>query len=270
MAKEPKRTGKRQQRKDPDRGGPNRRATDHIIRHAKKKDHVKTGRAPKTLISESVQQAITNMVQTSSSVIEENIRAGQAAAERLRLGIANSRQLNSDINTLMENLLATTRDIGATWLELISIIVRAVGAQPPPGGGGPNGGGTPHAPPHGSGTVTRKGTSGSAATVSTITPGDAAMTGVPPQIVVRGARVTSVLLDLHPRTPSFAPLVRQLVAKDPQYSLNSARFTRSADPPRLVLTVTVPNNQPAGTYTGAVVDSGTNEAGGTLSVTVAD
>src|SRR5437868_1241211 len=102
-------TNKRKQRKDPDRTGPNRRATDHIIRHAKKRDHVKTGAAPKGQISEGVQQAIANMVQTSSNVIEEQIRAGQAAAERLRLGIANSRQLNADVNMLVENLLATTK-----------------------------------------------------------------------------------------------------------------------------------------------------------------
>lgn len=258
------RTNKRQQRKDPERGGPNRRAADYIIRHAKKKDHVKTGSAPRELISESVQQAIVNMVQTGSDVIEEQIRAGQAAAERLRSGISNSRQLNSDINALMENLLATTKDVGATWLELISIIVRAIGAQPPSGGGGPS-----HTP-HGSGPVTQKGTSGGAATVSTFTPGDADIVGVPPQIVVRGKRTKSVSLNLHPSRPGFAPLALQLFAKDRRHSLSSVKFTKSSgDPPRSVLTVTVPDNQPDGTYTGAVVDSTTNEAGGTLSVTVA-
>jgi hypothetical protein len=265
MAKErTNRTDKRQQRKNPDRGGPNRRATDYIIRHAKKKGHVKTERIPKTLISESVEQAIANMVQTGSNVIEEQIRAGQAAAERLRQGIANSRQLNSDINLLIENLLATTKDVGTTWLELISIIVRAIGAQPPHGGGG-----TPHTPPHGSGTVTKKGTSGKAVTVSTFTPGDADIVGVPPQIVVKGARATSVSLNLHPSTAEFAPLALELFAKDRRYSLSSVKFSQSSDdPPRSVLTVTVPDNQPTGIYTGAVVDSTTNEAGGTLSVTV--
>jgi hypothetical protein len=260
------RTDKRQQRKDPAREGPNRRATDHIIRHAKKKDDVKTGRVPRTMISESVEQAIASMVQTGSDVIEEQIRAGQAAAERLRLGIANSPQLNSDISTLMDNLLATTKDVGATWLEVVSIVVRAIGAQPPHGGGN----GTPH-PPHGSGPVTQRGTSGSAETMSTITPGDDDIVGVPPQIVVKGARVTSVSLNLHPIKPGFAPLALDLFAKGRRYSLSSVKFTKSpnSNPPFSILTVTVPDDQAPGTYTGVVVDSTTNEAGGTLSVTVA-
>lgn len=264
MAKErTNRSDKRLQRKNPDRERPNRRATDYIIRHAKKKSHIKTERISNTLISESVEQAIANMVQTGSNVIEEQIRAGQAAAERLRLGIANSRQLNSDVNLLVENLLATTKDVGTTWLELISIIVRAIGAQ------SPNGGSSPDIPAHGSGTITKKGTSGNAVTVSTFTPGDADIVGVPPRIVVKGARATRVSLNLHPSKAEFAPLALELFAKDRRHSLSSVKFSRSSDdPPHSVLTVTVPNNQPAGIYAGAVVDSTTNEAGGTLSVTV--
>jgi hypothetical protein len=262
MAKErTNRSQKRQQRKNPDRGGPNRGATDYIIRHAKKKGHAKAGPIPRTLISESVEHAISNMVQTGSNVIEEQIRAGQAAAERLRLGISNSRQLNSDVNLLMENLLATTKDVGTTWLELISVIVRAIGAQPPHGGGG--------TPPDGSGTVTKKATSGNTTTVSTFTPGDVDIVGVPPKIVVKGARATSVSLNLHPSKAGFAPLAQELFAKDRRYSLSSVKFSQSSDrPPRSVLTVTVPDSQPAGIYTGAVVDSTTNTPGGTLSVTV--
>jgi hypothetical protein len=264
MAKErTNRTDKRQRRKNPDRERPNRRVTDHIIRHARKTDDVKTEPIHKTQISETVEQAIADMVQTGSNVIEEQIRTGQAAAERLRLGIANSRQLNSDINVLMENLLATTRDVGNTWLELIAIAVRAIGAQPPSGGGGPS-----HSP-RGSGTVTKKGTSGNAVTISTFTPGDVDIVGVPPQIVVDGAKVTSVSLNLHPATAAFAPLALELFAKDRRYSLSSVKFSQRPDnPPRSILTVSVPNNQPAGIYAGIVVDSTTNEAGGTLSVTV--
>lgn len=262
--KQTNQTDKRQRRKNPDRERPNRRATDYIIRHAKKTDDVKTEPIHKTLISETVEQAIADMVQTGSNVIEEQIRAGQAAAERLRLGIANSRQLNSDINVLMENLLATTRDVGNTWLELVSIVVRAIGAQPPSGGGG-----GPKHTPHGSGPVTQKGKSGNAVTVSTFTPGDDDIVGVPPQIVVNGAKVTSVSLNLHPATAGFAPLALELFAQDRRSSLSSVKFSQSSDnPPRSILTITVPANQPAGIYAGAVVDSTTNQAGGTLSVTV--
>jgi hypothetical protein len=257
---------KRLRRRDPRRAGPNRRATDHIMLAANKQNSKKTGRGPNSRISESVQQAISEVVQQSSTFIEEQIRAGQAAAERLRDGIASSRQLNADINMVIENLVATTKDVGATWLELISIIIRSMGTQPPHGGGS-NGGGKPT--PHGPGaTVTQTGTSGGATTTSSITPADSAIRGVPPQIIVRGGNVKSVMLDLRPPSSGFVPFVRQLIAADPKNSLG-AKFTVSSNPPRLVLTVSVAASQPPGTYTAAIVDSSTNVAGGTLSVTVA-
>jgi hypothetical protein len=148
----------------------------------------------------------------------------------------------------------------------MSIIVQSLGAKPPQRGGGS----TPHTPPSGSGTVTQEGKSGGAATISTFTPGLADIVGEPPEIVVQGKRVTSVSLNLHPSTPGFSPLAQPLSTKDQQYFLNSVEFTRSSSkPPRFVLTVTVPVSQPAGTYTGAVVDSSNGKGGGTLSVTIA-
>jgi hypothetical protein len=85
---------------------------------------------------------------------------------------------------------------------------------------------------------------------------------------VKGANVTSAALDLRPSSARFVPHVRHLVAADPKHSL-SAKFSASSDPLRLVLTIDVPAGQPPGIYTGAVVDSSTNEPGGTISVTVA-
>jgi hypothetical protein len=264
------RKAKRMRRDDPDRESPDRRASEHIRRNAGSPTggkHRDSDRDSKPRISKTAEQAISGMVQQSSAFIEEQIRAGQLAAERLRDGIANSKQLNSDINTLVENLVATTKDVGATWLDLVSIIIRSIGTQPT-NGGGSGGGSPPHAPPGPGATVTRAGTSGGASTVSTITPADGTIPGVPPLIVVTGTNVKGVELDLHPRSPRFVPFVGPLMASDPKRSL-SAKFAMSSDPPRLVLKVNVPGDQPPGTYTGAIVDSSTNAPGGTLSVTVA-
>lgn len=219
------------------------------------------------------------MVRQSSAFIEEQIRAGQKAAERLRDGIANSKELNTDINGLVEHLVATTRDLGTTWLELISIIIRAIGAQP---SGGSNGGSTQPSASGPGPAVTKSGRSGGAMTFSRMAPADSSVRGIAPQIVVNGANVKSVVLDLQPRSLQFTPFVPLLMAGDRTPSAKTksartkstgtieARFSRSPDQPGLILTVKVPGNQPAGIYTGAVVDSKTNEAGGTLSVTVAD
>jgi hypothetical protein len=85
--------------------------------------------------------------------------------------------------------------------------------------------------------------------------------------VVKGKKAKSVALDLRPSSPRFVPHIRHLGAKDTKHSL-TAKFTKSPDPLRLVLVVEIPDDQHAGTYTGAVVDSSTNEPGGTISVTV--
>jgi hypothetical protein len=252
---------KRLRRGEPARGAANRSAGDHILRNSGSNGGGKP-RPPKSQISQSVEQAISDVVQLGSSVIEEQIVAGRQAAERLRDGLANSPRLNSDITGLVENLIATTRDVGATWLELVSIILRSIGTQP--GGGG----GVPHTP-HGSGKVTKTGTSGGANTVSSITPADPSAVGVPPQIVVTGGRVKNVTLDLHPRTARFVPLVGPLTAGNPKYVLTGAKFSVKSNPPGLVLTVSAPKDQAAGIYSGVVVDSSTGEPGGTLSVTVA-
>jgi hypothetical protein len=256
--------GERLHRNDPDRDAPNRSGSEHIKRHARSQNgNGGAGRPDPGLVSEAVQQAISGMVQLSSSVIEEQIRAGQTAAARLRDGIANSKQLNADVNTLVENLVATTKDVGATWLDLLSIVVRSIGTQPPAPGtnGGSNGMGTPH--PR---TKTRTGSSGGATTISSITVTDPTSPALPPEIAVTGYRVESVTLDLRPPSIRFVPIVGPLLASDPKNSLTAVKFGLSEG--TLVLTVNVPRGQPAGTYTGAIVDSDTNEPGGTVSVTV--
>jgi hypothetical protein len=257
----------RMRRDDPERETADRRATHHIMLMAKKPNGKKTSRGPKPQVSGSVQQAISSMVRQSSAFIEDQITAGRNAAERMRHGMTNTGQLNANINTLAESLVAVTRDIGVTWLELLSMIVRLIDTQaPPPGGAG--GGGISRAPPRRGGTVTHTAKSGGATTLSSITAADAETPAVPPHIVVRGKKAKSVALDLRPSSARFVPHVRHLLATDRKHSL-TAKFSSSSDPLRLVLVVEVPDGQHPGTYTGAVVDSSTNEPGGTVSVTVA-
>jgi hypothetical protein len=266
MAKKSKdRKGERLRRDDPDRDAPHRSGIDHIKRNARSGGGKGGGggnggngnggpSGPKSLISESVQQAISNMVQLSSTVIEEQIRAGQTAAARLRIGMANSQQLNTDVSTMVESLVATTKDVGATWLELLSIVVRSIG--------------TKSQGSQSTTTRTQTGTSNGATTVSNVTPADPAIPAEPPQIVVTGSGVKYVTLDLRPPSARFVPLVRELLAGDSKDGLRNVKFQLTADRTHLVLTINVPRGQPAGTYTGAIVDSSTNEPGGTVSVTV--
>jgi hypothetical protein len=86
-------------------------------------------------------------------------------------------------------------------------------------------------------------------------------------IEVASARRTQVTLDLHPRPGRFALRVHALHAADASIPpLTGVSF--DIDPVRAkpMLRVDVPENQPVATYTGAVVDSASNEPRGTLSV----
>ncbi len=251
MAKKPS-TKKRSRRKNPGRNGPRRSASEHMDRNG-------DGAAQ---VSKTVQQAITNMVQMSSTVIEEQIRAGQAAAARMRDGIVNSRQLNTDVNLVIDNLVATTKDVGATWLDLLSIMARSIQSPGPAGPGAPAHTGTSQ--PR---TSTQTGTSGGAATISNITPAGAAISAAPPEIVVTGRGVKKVVLDLRPHAAGFVPIVRELLASGQNRGLSGIKFRLSAQK-KLVLMVNVPRGQAAGTYTGVIVDHGTNHPGGTVSVTI--
>jgi hypothetical protein len=249
MAKKPS-SKKRSRRKNPGRNGPRRGAFEHMDRNG----------AGAAQVSKTVQQAITNMVQMSSTVIEEQIRAGQAAAARMRDGIANSRQLNTDVNLVIDKLVATTKDVGATWLDLLSIMARSI--QSPGAPGAPAGTGTSQ--PR---TSTQTGISGGAATISNITPAGAAISAAPPEIVVTGRGVKKVVLDLRPHAAGFVPIVRELLASGQNRGLSGIKFRLTAQK-KLVLMVNVPRGQAAGTYTGVIVDHGTNHPGGTVSVTI--
>src|SRR3974377_1965434 len=139
-----RRTSKRMRRDDPEREAPHRRAT-RIMLSANNNNDKRTSDDADPRISAGVQDAISSMVRQSSAFIENQIRAGQDAAERMRHGMTKTGQLNANINTLAESLVAVTRDIGVTWLELISMIVRSIDSQAlPPGRGG--GGGIPSPP----------------------------------------------------------------------------------------------------------------------------
>jgi hypothetical protein len=241
----------RLRRSNPERGAPNRSGADHIRRNARNGNG---GDGPRTRISETLETAI----------IEDQIRAGQTAAERLRDGIAGSERLSGDAHVLIESLVAATKEVSSTWLELLKVVVQSIGTKPHRPGPGPGPGPTPGEPhPR---TKTKTGKSGGATTTSTITPADPAVEPVPVEIVVTGYGVKSVTLDLRPPSLRFRPVARPLQARDPKSILSTVQFAVLER--QIVLSVVGPRDQPSGVYAGVVVDSDSNEAGGTVSVTI--
>jgi hypothetical protein len=253
---------KRHRRDEPERKAPNRNPRHYVSRNASSNNNDERKYAePKTLVGESMQHAISDMVQLSKSVIEEQIQAGQAAASRMRDNFSSSDKLSGNMNTVVNSLAAATKDIGDAWVELLSIIITAIGTKPPPGGHPAPGG--PTQPP----TRTWTGSSGGAQTTCHLTPADPESQAEAPEIAVTGSGAKDVTLDLKPPATRFVPVVHPLLTSDLKNKIDGAKFGLNAQR-KLVLTVNIPRGQPPGTYTGAVVDSTTGKSGGTVSVTV--
>jgi hypothetical protein len=69
-------------------------------------------------------------------------------------------------------------------------------------------------------------------------------------------------------SPNFEPSIPALHAADRNVApLTNVRFAATRDN-RPMLVVNIPENQPAGTYTGVIVDRKTNEPGGFIRITV--
>lgn len=267
MVKKSKRSTGRQSRPNPSRGNPHRNG-----KPPGSGDNGPT-QQPRDRIAATVKQTIAGVVELGYDVIDKQIRDGRDAAERLRAGLATSTQLNANINNLVEGLVATTRDVGATWLDLISIVLRSVGPQTPCPA--PNRdfsvAGQASAIHTRTATITKTGSSGSARTISRITPADVTSPSVPPEIEVRGVGVREVTLDLRPPSADFAPFVEPLRAHGARAAeLTGVRFELSADRTHAVLLVEIPPNQPAATYTGVILDSSSHKGGGWVHVVVGD
>ena len=84
---------------------------------------------------------------------------------------------------------------------------------------------------------------------------------------IRCSRRTQVTLELRPGCGHGTPRVHALHAAEPAIlPLTGVCFNTGASPSRCVLQLSIPDSQPAATYTGVVVDASSNEPLGTLCV----
>jgi hypothetical protein len=87
-------------------------------------------------------------------------------------------------------------------------------------------------------------------------------------VEVQSARRTEATVQFLPRPDGFVPSVLPLFSADRAVApITNARFVVK-DGTRLVLVVKVPDQQPLGTYTAAIVDAQTQELGGVITIKV--
>ncbi len=230
----------RKKRQQPSRSAPKR----SFVSHGQLGAARETGTASHAA---GIDDVIADAVSLGYRVVEEQLQQGRRAARSFRNG-ADSSPETQDIMAVIERLVRVTRDATIAWLDVVTAV------------------------------TSRK--EGKAASVSadTDTKPAAATVGVSPSngtgggaisVEVKSKRPAKVTLDLRPASPRFVPMVHALHPKTPgKRPLTDVRFRLSPDDGRGVLVISVPDDLEPGNYTGVVVDSATDEPGGTLCVRV--
>ncbi len=186
------------------------------------------GVSPEAQIVDSV---VTEAVGLGYDVIDTYIRQGRFAAEQARAGIDAS-GLTSDIAGLAQRAVTLSIDLAKSWLDLVT----AVNEQCKQAHTKPN-------------------------------PVDPY--SVPTEYDIICARPTQVEFQFYPGAGRIVPAILSLAASDASIPpLTGASFTVSQDGKRPALNIPVTDGQPAGVYTGVIVDSVTNRPGGTVVVRI--
>jgi hypothetical protein len=191
-------------------------------------------------------------------VIDEYMRQGQRLAEEFWLpspDAPDAKGVGSDFTRMMDRFLRSAGDMGGAWLEMMTQWTQAPGRD----AGGPRG----TAGPFSAGTVP----SGAGASASGPDRG-AAPLGV--SFTVETSKRVRLSVDARTLSARLSGRValHALVCSNPEVR-PIASATLEPDPAGgASLRVIVPDDQPAGTYYGVLVDTGTGQPGGTVTLTV--
>jgi hypothetical protein len=190
---------------------------------------------------------IARSVDLAYRVIDDYVRQGQRAAERLGARDLSAGALASDLQDASARLVHYASDATTLWLDFLRV---ASGAARP---------GAPAAAPDA--------TPAAAAAPATAAEGGEAL-GVAIDVVAPGP--TEVSLDLRPGATGATLVVHALRAVEPGKPplADVAVVPPDGGPPRI--RVRVPSGQPAGAYHGLVLDAATNRPLGALTVRVID
>jgi hypothetical protein len=228
-------------RQDPERDGPNRSALSFM------RDTATVGRAnakAQTNGSDPGEDVLAHGINLGYSVIDDQIRRGERLAERLRHGAATPGVSPTvELSQLLERALNVYKDMGALAVTAAEALARSPMLQA----------GLSRAWP-GNGVVE---------------PGRAPGAGSRFSIELASSRKTHIEVDLRQTVGTGVPLVHALHAVNPAHPpLTGAHFTLEPGATSPLLHISVPDAQPAATYSGVIVDGGTNQPCGTISLRI--
>lgn len=196
-----------------------------------------------------VPELVADTVRLGYRVIEENLRQGRTAAERLRARDYDIGDARDDIVLLGERFLDLAYELGASWFDLIGAVLDdprlrdAVRAR-----------------------------RGDRQARKPDAPADGAPPAQDTEVEVIGHRSafgTAQLADLGDlkRAPKVTPL-RPVDGPPETPAIMGARLGAGTETGALAVLVPVPPDQPSGTYAGTIHETGSNRLLGSVSLTV--
>jgi hypothetical protein len=203
----------------------------------------------------SFNDVVARSVDLGYRVVDEYIRQGQKAAQRLNERSYGAQTMAGDVQDLAMRMTQYASDFAAVWLQLVQLA--ATGNGPPSGsppGDGIERGPSTDAPP-------------SSSERSEVSP--PATTRV--CIEVHATQPTEVAVDIRPDAATRPLIVHALRAVNPDTPrLDEVSFEPGSDDSPARLRIRVPTGQVAGTYSGLMIDEATSRPVGTVSVTITE
>jgi hypothetical protein len=204
--------------------------------------------------TEGLAGVMSRSVELGYRVVDEYIRQGRRAAERLRSRSFSVESVQSDVQDASMRVAQYASEFASVWMDMLRV---AAGAGAPRGSASqathPFSGERPEpecSPAHGEATSV---TSQSRARIA---------------LQVVSARPTETTLDLRPY--AFGPLLvhalRSADAERPR--ITDVAYTPATDSATATIRVRVPDDLPAGTYSGLLLEPESSRPAGLLSIRV--
>ena len=208
----------------------------------------------------SLNDVVSRSVDLGYRVVDEYIRQGQKAAQRLNERSYGVQTMASDVQDLAMRMTQYASDFAAVWLQLVQLAAAGNSAPGAPRAAG----GVDRATPEAAAVPTGDGAVGRAGRAEATSPGATRV-----RIEVRSAQPTDMAVDIRPDGANRPLIVHALRAVDPDKPrLDGVRFEPGSEEAAACLRIDVPAGHPPGVYSGLMIDQGTSRPVGTVSVTI--
>lgn len=193
-------------------------------------------------------EVVSRAVETGYKVIEEQIQQGQRVAEQLSQGNIGADMVNGNVSEIFERVLRFYSDMGALWFEMLESVMRNPAASQM----------------FENFTSKADGKANGHAMNGAEHPAAQSSPGLPVEIVCARPTGARAVLDLHPGADLSSITLRPLMSQQTDTpTINKVRLMAARPGWPATVQITIPEDQPAGIYTGMVLQA-SGEPAGTL------